>query len=335
MGCVSMSMMHFPEGKITAKRFRKAVLCAERELEPFQHLYRSQQWSQAIGASGTLKATQKLLQSRGLSRQGITRDGLNKLVDQVLAAGRLTTTHFQDLNPERYPSFAGGLAIIKATFDILEIENMQVSESALREGLLQDLLGRINHEDVRDRTVHALAFRYHVEMEHARQIQRTSRDLLAQINLPGDLEREVAIQWMEWASALHDIGRDIAHSGYHKHGAYVLENADLPGFSRSDQKVIALLVRAHRRKFPERLFKELPIPLEDGVKQLALLLRIAVLIHRSRSLTDPPRIRIRIQPGNLVLGFPPGWLEGHPLTVADLEQETIYLAQVNINLSFA
>jgi exopolyphosphatase / guanosine-5'-triphosphate,3'-diphosphate pyrophosphatase len=335
MGCVSMSMAHFNDGKITAKRFKKAVICAERELEPFQHLYRRQQWAQAIGASGTLKATQKILESRGLSRHGITRDGVNKLVDQVIAAGRLTPTHFPDLNPERYPSFAGGLAIIKATFDILDIEEMRVSEGALREGLLQDLLGRINHEDVRDRTVHALAFRYHVEMEHARLIQGTSRDLLAQINLPIDMDREVATQWMEWAAALHDIGRDIAHSGYHKHGAYILENADLPGFSRFDQQVIALLVRSHRRKFHERLFKTLPAQIEDGVKQIALLLRIAVLVHRSRALTIPPKIRLRIQPGSLVLGFPPGWLDEHPLTVADLEQEALYLAQVNISLTFS
>lgn len=335
MGCVSMTMAHFADGKITAKRFRKAMLCAERELEPFQHLYRSQQWSSAIGASGTLKATQRLLQSRGLCRRGISREGLNKLVEQVLTAGRMSPTHFPDLNPERYPSFVGGLSIIQATFDILEIEHMDVSDGALREGLLQDLLGRINHEDVRDRTVHALAFRYHVEMEHARLIQGTTRELFAQINLPSEMEREVAAQWLDWASTLHDIGRDIAHSGYHKHGAYILDNADLPGFSRSDQQVLALLVRSHRRKFQVRLFKELPPSLEEGVKQLALILRVAVLVHRSRVLTVAPRIRIRIQPGTLSLAFPPGWLDQHPLTVADLEQEAFFLSLVDIRLTFA
>jgi exopolyphosphatase / guanosine-5'-triphosphate,3'-diphosphate pyrophosphatase len=335
MGCVSMSMAHFPEGKITAKRFRKAALSAEQELEPFQHLYHSQQWSSAIGASGTLKTTQKLLQSRGLSRNGISREGLNRLVEQVIAAGRLTPALFPDLDPERFPSFPGGLAIIKATFDTLGIEHMNVSDGALREGLLQDILGRINHEDVRDRTVHALAFRYHVEMEHARLIQSTARELFAQINLPTEMDREVAAQWLDWASILHDIGRDIAHSGYHKHGAYILENADLPGFSRPDQQVIALLVRAHRRKFPERLFKDLPQPLETGLRQLALLLRIAVLVHRSRALQVTPRIKIRIQPGQVTLGFPTGWLDAHPLTVADLEQEVQLLDQVHVALSFA
>jgi len=268
MGCVSMSMAHFADGKITPKRFRKAVICAETELEPFQHLYRSEHGSSAIGASGTLKATQKLLQSRGLSRRGISREGLNKLVEQVLSAGRMTPALFPDLNPERYPSFVGGLSIIKATFDILEIEHMDVSEGALREGLLQDLLGRINHEDVRDRTVHALAFRYHVEMEHARLIQGTVRELFAQINLPSEMEREVAAQWLDWASQVHEIGMQISHTDYHKHGAYIMDNADLPGFSRSDQQVLALLVRGHRRKFPVRLFKELPPPLEEGVKHL-------------------------------------------------------------------
>ena len=149
------------------------------------------------------------------------------------------------------------------------------------------------------------------------------------------MEREVAAQWLDWASILHDIGRDIAHSGYHKHGAYILDNADLPGFSRPDQQILALLVRSHRRKFQVRLFKDLPPTLEEGVKHLALILRVAVLVHRSRVLTAAPRIRIRIQPGTLSLGFPPGWLDEHPLTVADLEQEVLFLSQVEISLTFA
>ena len=175
----------------------------------------------------------------------------------------------------------------------------------------------------------------HREMEHARLIQATARELFAQINLPRAMEREFAAQWLDWASTLHDIGRDIAHSGYHKHGAYILDNADLPGFSRPDQQVLALLVRAHRRKFPMRLFRDLPPLLEESVKQLALILRTAVLVHRSRVLTVAPRIRIRIQPGSLSLGFPPGWLDAHPLTVADLEQEASFLSLVDINLTFA
>lgn len=334
MGCVSMSMAHFPDGKITAKRFKRAVIAAERELEPFQHLFHSGNWTRAIGASGTLRTTQKLLQSRGLSREGITADGLKTLADTAIGAGRLTKASFPDLDPERYPSFPGGLAIIYATFEALAIKRMLVSDGALREGLLYDLLGRINHEDIRERTVVALAARYHVEPEHAGRVQRTLRALLEQVAFPASLDRETAEQWLCWAAHLHEIGRDIAHSGYHKHGAYILANADLPGFSNQDQLLLATLVRCHRRKFPVKLLKELPSPWNDFGKWLVVLLRLAILLHRSRAQTESPPLRLAISNLQIELRFPAGWLAEHPLTVADLEQESAYLAAADIGLTF-
>lgn len=334
MGCVSMSMAHFPDGKVNVKRFKKAVVLAEQELEPIQHLFHNKHWTTAIGASGTLKATQKILTERGWSREGISSEGLDRLVDFTLSSSRLNRGDFPELNPDRFPSFTGGLAIIKATFDVLGIKHMTVSDGALREGLLIDLMGRINHEDVRDRTVQAMAFRYHVEMEHARLIRSTARHLFEQFNLPCCPDREKAGQWLDWACLLHDIGRDIAHSGYHKHGAYILANADLPGFSRTDQEILAMLVRSHRRKFPIRLIRELPSPADEIVRWLSVLLRLSVLIHRSRGLMDTPRMRLKIENQQIQLSFPPGWLEHHPLTEADLEQEAAYLETAALKLTY-
>jgi exopolyphosphatase/guanosine-5'-triphosphate,3'-diphosphate pyrophosphatase len=334
MGCVSMSMAHFDDGKITAKRFKRAVIAAKRELEPFEHLFHSRQWKQALGASGTLRTTQKLLQGRGWSREGISAEGLNRLVEAVIDGGRLNRNDFPDLDPERFPSFPGGLAIIQATFEALDIEHMQISDGALREGLLHDLLGRINHEDVRERTVQALAARYHVETDHALQIQATLKMLLDQLAFPATLDRDTAGQWLDWAAALHDIGRDIAHSGYHKHGAYILANADLPGFSNQDQLLLATLVRCHRRKFPVKLFKELSAPWDEQGRSLAVVLRMAILLHRSRALTQVPPIRLDMNKTQVRLTFPTAWLEEHPLTIADLEQEAGYLEPADINLIF-
>jgi exopolyphosphatase/guanosine-5'-triphosphate,3'-diphosphate pyrophosphatase len=334
MGCVAMSMAHFVDGKISAKRFKKAIIAAERELEPYQHLFHSRQWNQAVGASGTLRTAQKLLVARGFSRDGITAAGIDQLIEVILTAGRMTRTDFPDLDPERFKSFPGGLAIIKATFELLDIDRMIIADGALREGLLHDLLGRINHHDIRDRTVQALAHRYHVEAEHSRLIENTARRLLDQVTLPPSLDLETARQWLEWSAALHDIGRDIAHSGYHKHGAYILANADLPGFSRQDQLLMATLVRSQRRKFPARLFKELDAPWDECGPFMALILRIAILVHRSRALTHSPPMSIRIDRHNILLRFPAGWLEDHPLTNADLELEAGYLAAENIQLTY-
>jgi exopolyphosphatase/guanosine-5'-triphosphate,3'-diphosphate pyrophosphatase len=255
-------------------------------------------------------------------------------VKAVIDAGRLNQSDFPELDPERFPSFPGGLAIIQATFEALEIEHMQISDGALREGLLHDLLGRINHEDVRERTVQALAARYHVEADHALQIQATLDMLLNQLAFSATLDRETAGQWLDWAATLHDIGRDIAHSGYHKHGAYILANADLPGFSNQDQLLLATLVRSHRRKFPAKLFRDLSAPWDEQGKSLAVVLRLAILLHRSRALTHVPPIHLEMNKSLVRLTFPAGWLEEHPLTVADLEQEAGYLAPADINLSF-
>jgi exopolyphosphatase/guanosine-5'-triphosphate,3'-diphosphate pyrophosphatase len=334
MGCVSMSLAHFPDGKITPKRFKRAVIAAQQELEPFAHIFHHGQWDEAVGASGTLRAVGKIVADRGWSKDGISRQGLDQLADTLLAAGRIDKLQFPDLNPERHPSFPGGLAILYATFRTLGIQHMQVSDGALREGLLYDLLGRLHRDDIRSRTVAALATRYHVDTEHLARIRETLEKFLDQLSFAGVINRETAAQWLEWGATLHEIGLDIAHSGYHKHGAYILENADLPGFSRQDQLLLATLVRAHRRKFPQKLFRELAPPWNEAAKSLALLLRIAILLHRSRQTGPRPDIRISLGDSRIDLRFPARWLDEHPLTLADLEQEAGYLGTAGVELTF-
>ncbi|BBL76135.1 Ppx/GppA phosphatase family protein [Methylomagnum ishizawai] len=334
MGCVSMSLEHFPDGKVTAKRFKKAVIAAQRELEPFEHLFRKGAWDEAVGASGTLRAVHKLLVGRAWSKGGIGTGELHTLVDAMLAAGKVDKAQFADVDPDRYLSLPGGLAILYATFKSLDIAHMRVSDGALREGLLYDLLGRIHHDDIRGRTVMALAKRYHIDLDHAGRVQKTLGRFLEQLPFAGPIDRETAAQWLDWAATLYEIGLDIAHSGYHKHGAYVLENADLPGFSRQDQLLLATLVRLHRRKFQPKLIKDLNPPWNEAAQPLALLLRLAIVLHRSRHAAELPDIRIALGGARIDLRFPPGWLDEHPLTVADLEQEAAYLGAAEIELTF-
>lgn len=325
MGCVSMSLAHFGDGKLTAKRMKRAVIAAQIELEPLERSFRHGAWSEAVGASGTLRTVEKLLLAHGWSKDGITLEGLGKLVDALLAAGHIDKLPFAELSLDRKPILPGGVAIIYATFKSLGIPHMKVADGALREGLLYDLLGRIKHEDVRARTVSALAARYHVDPEHAARVRQTARDFWGQIAPAAGIIRESGEQWLDWAAELHEIGLDIAHSGYHKHSAYIIENADLPGFSRQDQKLVATVVRAHRRKFPTKLFKELVAPWNTAARPLALTLRLAVLLHRSRNTAKLPRITITLADKQLSLRFPAGWLDEHPLTAADLEREAEYL----------
>ncbi len=335
MGCVSMSLQQFPDGKLTQKRFKRAVIAAQMELEPFEAAFRSDSWDEAVGASGTLRTVEKLLVSSGWSKGGISQDGLNRLVDALLTAGHHDKLNLPELSLDRKPILPGGVAILYATFKSLGIQHMKVAEGALREGLLYDLLGRINQEDIRSRTVAAVASRYHVDQKHAARIRQTLRDLGAQVASFGRVEAAEAMQWLEWAADLHEIGLDIAHSQFHKHSAYIIENGDLPGFSRQDQKLLAAIVRAHRRKLPTKLLKELPAPWSGAAKPMAILLRLAVLLNRSRHATPLPRMALTLSETQMNLNFPVGWLDSHPLTSADLEEEAVYLASAGVNLRFS
>jgi len=334
MGCVSMSRRHFPDGTISTKRWQRALLAARQELEPLEASYRDLGWEEVIGASGTIRAVRSVVQDAGWSPTGISRESLVRLAEELLKAGEVDKLKLGGLSAERAPVFPGGVAVLLATFDALGIEQMRVSDGALREGLLYDLLGRIRHEDVRSRSVGSLAERYHVDGEQGERVARTAGHCLEQVAPAWELEGEETAQWLDWAGRLLEIGLDIAHNQYHKHGAYILENADLAGFSRQEQRVLAALVRLHRRKFAMDVIKALPKDWHQPVTYLAILLRLSALLHRSRSPAPPPAFTLETADKALHLGFPPGWLDEHPLTRADLEQEAGYLKAARLSLSF-
>jgi exopolyphosphatase/guanosine-5'-triphosphate,3'-diphosphate pyrophosphatase len=331
IGCVVMMTRHFPDGRISAKRFRRAEVTALQELERVQPRFQRLGWKAAIGASGTIRAVAAVVANAGWS-QTITRDALRKLRSAIIDAETVDKLSLPGLSRSRISVFPGGVAILSALFESLQIEEMRVSDSALREGLLNDLLGRFLHKDVRNTTVEALMDRYHVDREQARRVETTLLGLLPQVLDAWSLPRQRAEELCSWAARLHEIGLDIAHSHYHKHGAYVLENADMPGFSRQEQSLLAALVRAHRRKFPSSVFRNLPTK-GRLVEHLAVLVRLAVLLHRSRA--DVPQMTLAPARRSLTVQPPPGWLDTHTLTQADLLEEAELLKVADFELKLA
>ena len=346
MGCVSMSSSHFANGRISAEGFVGAENAARLELEAVEQIYLAHGWDSAIGASGTIRAVHDaILELTG--RRGITSDGIAALKDRLLAAGRANAIDLATVDEQRAPVFAGGLAIVSALFDALAIDTMTVADSALREGLLHDLLGRVHAQDIRDTTVADLMSRYHIDVPHARRVAATATRLLAQASwqfgdfaLGGnggvgqgatDLAADAnAERLLRWAALLHEIGLDIAHSQYHKHGGYLLDNMDMPGFSRSEQHGLSALVRAHRRKFPVAELNASP-----RLLALCVLLRLAVVLHRGRTEDVLPAFGITLRGNRIQLSFPGWWLNDHPLTQLDLDQEAAYLSAVPLRLTVA
>ncbi|ESS66955.1 exopolyphosphatase Ppx [Methyloglobulus morosus KoM1] len=336
MGCVSMSKRFFPRGQLSKNAFGKSILYAELKLEPFQKKFHRKHWEQAIGSSGTLRSIDKVLQAKGWSNNGITMSGLENLVAHIKQCEHINELNLPDLDPERLPVFPGGVAIAYATFKNLDIDQMSVADGALREGLIQDLLGRIYDHDIRSATVKTLADRYHTDKHHANRIKQTIRHMLSQLSCDSCLlDKPEVEQFLEWAGELHEIGHDIAHNQYHKHSAYIIEHADLAGFTNQDQTLLATIIRCHKRKFPRSRFNELPAPWNNLAPFMTIILRLAVVLHRNRQEHVLPDFTIGITKSTIELRFPSGWLLNSPLTHADLIQEADYLKPVGFKLEFS
>ncbi len=247
-------------------------------------------------------------------------------------AGHIRELRLTAITEDRRPVFPGGVVILTEIFDVLGLQDMRIADGAMREGLLYDMVGRFTNEDARDRTVHAMQKRYHVDLTQAERVEATVLDFLRQTRETWKLEGPLADFVLRWAARLHEIGLDVAHSGYHRHGAYLLENADMPGFPREEQRLLARLVGGHRRRLDLEGVEELLPPWDTRVLYLIVLLRLAVLLHRGHSPEPLPPIELSATPKSLEVQFPGRWLKEHPLTSADLQQETEHLRDAGFRL---
>ena len=331
MGCVSYSLRYFPEGLIDKPSMKQAELAAQKELEVIARDYLDAGWQTAIGSSGTARALGDILELNGLSTGGITRDGLAALRELLLRAGHAERLKLEGLKPDRIPVLPGGFAIMSAIFKMLELEHVDVSDGALRQGVLYDLLGRGEQHDMRDVTIDQFVQRYGVDRAQAKRVTALAIALLRPLSR-GDVE-EMAERERRVRSAamLHEIGLSISHAGYHKHSAYILSNADMPGFSKIDQARIALIVLGHTGKLGKIADS---IDLED--EWLAVLcLRIAALVHRHRTDIVDAGLALARRNGGFVLKADPDWLAAHPLTEYNLRQEIAEWAKVDRVLELA
>lgn len=332
MGCVSYMRRFFAEGELTRKAFKKAEIAASLELEGLQRRYQEAGWEECVGASGTMVAVSELAQAHGWSEGPFTLAHVKELRRKLMACERLERVALPGLSPDRAQVLPAGLSILEAAFEVLGIESIRASKAALREGALYDLLGRIRHEDVRDRTIRTLSERYHVDVDQAERVERTARRALEQVAKAWKLEDESCARWLEWAARMHELGLAVSHSGYHKHGGYILEHSDMPGFSRQDQLRLAALVRGHRRKLVRPALVEAFGPAAETVLRLTVLLRLAARLHRTRTPGSLPRFQLRASGDTLELGLSRTFLEKNTLLVADLEEEATLLAEAGIKL---
>jgi len=334
IGCVSFTKRYFGDGRITRDRFKKAVIAARLELERLRGPYFRGDWDRVLGSSGTINAIQQVLRDNGWSEGPITKAGLKRLRNAMIDIGHADRLSLPGLKPTRAPVLAGGLAILYGAFKTLPLESLQAASGALREGVMYDLLGRFAQQDVREMTIRNLTERFRIDDDQAHRVERTASNLfdyVAAAWFPSE-DASQARRCLRWAARIHEIGLAIAFHGYNKHGAYIIGNSTMPGFSEDEQRVLAALVASHRRRFQRPELEQVPRTDLPMVRRLAVLLRLAVHLNRNRSWRALPDVALSAEEQRLKLTFPNGFLDDNPLTRTDFDEEVDRLGVAGFEL---
>jgi exopolyphosphatase/guanosine-5'-triphosphate,3'-diphosphate pyrophosphatase len=323
VGSVAWSMKYFTEGLWTPSAFKAAEIAAKAVLDEAQVLFNRNEWDKCYGSSGTVGAVSDILTAAGWPEGRVTRDGLAWLKERLLKAQKLDNLRLDGVKEDRKPVIGGGLAVLQAVFDLLQIDEMHAAQGALRHGALYDLIDREGTQDVRASMVDWLAQRFGTDAAQAERVSRTAQSLLKDMMassaevLPSERHRH--LQKLHWACQLHETGMRISHSDYHKHGAYILDNTDLPGFTLNELHRLSQLVLGHRGKL-----RKLENELEDArfVQQLVAL-RLAVVLCHARRDPDLSGLSIRCDEARSTVELDIGseWAELWPQSAHLLREE--------------
>ncbi len=328
IGCVSFSQQYFPDGLVDAHSFKQAQTAARREIQAISTQFKKMGWKQSIGSSGTARAIAELIALNGfdgiphdlpVSGAGgvITHEGLQLLKKSLIDSEYVDKSTLIGLKGDRKPVLPGGLAIMIAAFEELDINRMEVTEAALRLGVLYDLMGRSQHHDMRFVTVEQFMQRYGVDRQQAKRVSETAVHFLNQFPKPKHEDRKDNLHILSWAAKLHEIGLTISHNGYHKHSAYIASHADMPGFSRLDQARLAALLLGHTGKLGK-----ISVGAAYIDWRMLFCLRLAHVICRRRDDEPVPDILVKEIEGGYLLKVSKAWAKNNPLTQFGLEKES-------------
>ncbi len=336
MGCVSVSQLFFAQNKIHESSLNKAITHCRQILHPHYQKLKELSWDTAIGASGSIKAIGSILEENKWSKKGITLEGMQSLSNKLIAAGSVEKADIKGLKEERTPVLLGGLAILMASFKVLNINVMHISINALREGLIFDTLGRLHSRDARETSITAMQQWMKVDIKQADDVAETALNFYDQAlpSWPLDNPDYNYRKLLNWAAKIHEVGIALSYKRYRHHSSYIIEHADLAGFSQQEKQILAVITLNHRGKFLQESFSNLPKKHQEQLPYLTILLRLAVRIHRGHENESLfPEIFIEKE-HNIHLKFQKNWLDNHPLTNLDLSIEAEHLANIGFELNF-
>lgn len=324
MGCVSFRERYFANGELTVSAFELAIRHASVELLNIQHQYASLGWDSCVGSSGSIKAIYQVLVELGLATDEITFSALKKLKAKMVDLGHADYLTEFGLKKERVSIFSSGFSILYACFAVFKIDSMTLTSGALREGLLYDIIGRIRHEDVRERSIKSMQLRYDVDCRQADNVEKTAVHAYQQVAKMWKIDSPHNELLLRWASRVFEVGLAISHTQYHKHGAYLVLHSDLPGFTRLSQLHLSTIVRAHRRKFAPEIFADMKSREAVLLKKLCVIFRLAVAMTAARKSAETA-FGLSAKKQALVLSVGKDYQAEHPLTYSNLENEQALL----------
>jgi len=333
-GCVAVTKRYFADGRIDSQIWKAARNALRADLQELVQSIHQTGWQQAIGSSGTIRAVYQVCHAAGWCEKTINREAIRLLKNRLIEDGSIERLDLAGLSERRRPVFAGGVVILDACVRDLHIDEIEVSGYALREGVLYDLLGRLEHRDPRPKTIDGLAMRYSADEKQYERVRDTALAAFEQLAEELQLDSNHR-DMLEWACQTHEIGLSIAHSSYQQHSAYLIKNSDMAGFSMQEQQLIATLVRFHRRAIDSDYNQRLPKRLQMTAARLLLLLRLAVILCRSREDAALPDFMLAFDDQILNLAFPGEWMMAHPLTMNDLDEEIIQARLLGFELQIS
>jgi exopolyphosphatase/guanosine-5'-triphosphate,3'-diphosphate pyrophosphatase len=336
MGCVSYTNRFFKQGELKQKAFNKAITSAQQELEMIDKKYKQIGWNTCIGTSGTIKIIIELAaQLDSTNRENhVCLTDLLTLMDLCCAAGNSKDLQIQGLTVERRPVLAAGLAILIAVFKSLDIQEMEYSQDALREGVLYEMEDNLTHTDIRQRSAESLATRYDVDVDQAKRVLSTTMTLYQQCKKAWEIDDKELKNMLAWSALLHEVGLQINTRGIQRHSGYILQNIELPGFGQEQQNLLATLTRFYRKKIKVAEIPEFTLLAQNQVYKLIALLRLGVLLNIKRQDDILPEISLKADGDNLHIQFPKDWLEQKPVFGADIQRESDYIKELDLTLSY-
>lgn len=339
IGSVSWSMRYFADGVLSAKRLNKARIAARAQFSEIASLFPPDRWDVAFGCSGTVGAVAGILEGAGFESETITRKGLEWILQEMVSCGHTSKLSFAQLKDRHRDIIGGGISVLHAAFELLEMERMHVSKGALRHGMLYgtlyDVLDKeLEATDPRYITVMRLINQFSIDTEQADRVRTTARHFFNQIHTTADTGHyNPAERTLGWAAALHEIGTVVSHNYYHRHGAYIIEHADAPGFSQSEQRRLGLLILGQRGK----LRKVQTLIDQSGFRNKLICLRLALRLCHARR--DPELDGLRLtsdrKDHRYTLHCTADWQQRHPQSAFLLQEEALTWSRTDYQLNIS